>query len=109
MKKDCLSVQQNYHSDIRQRERSSRADIEGRSPKRSKRTHYIDADYILLSALSGTIQTSCDTWVIDSGASHHMTCYQKLLSDLDKRERNHNVILGEDVRYAVRGAGATSF
>ena len=36
--------------------------------------------YMLLSALSGTIQTSSDTWLIDSGASRHMTGYRKLLS-----------------------------
>ena len=80
-----------------------------RSPKGSKRTHSTDADYLLLLALSGTIQTSCDTWLIDSGASHHMICYQELLSDLDKRESHQKVILGDDARYAVRGAGATSF
>ena len=38
-----------------------------------------------------------------------MTGYQKLLSDLDRRESNQNVILGDDARYAVRGVGATSF
>ena len=38
-----------------------------------------------------------------------MTGYQKLLSDLSKKESNQNVILGDDARYAVRGAGATSF
>ena len=107
MKKDCPSVPQNYRSDRRQR--ASRAETEGRSPKRSRKTHLTDADYILLSALSVTIQTSCDTWLIDSGASHHMTGYQKLLSDLNKKESNQNVTLGDDARYVVRGAGATSF
>ena len=55
------------------------------------------------------IQTSINTWLIDNGASPHMTGYQKLLSDLDKRESNQNIILGDDVRYAIRGTGATSF
>ena len=32
-----------------------------------------------------------------------------LLFDLAKKERHQKVILGDDVRYAVRGAGATSF
>ena len=67
------------------------------------------ADYLLLSALSGTIQTRWDTWLIDSGASCHMTGYQELLSDLAKRESYQNVIPGDDARYAVRGASATSF
>ena len=59
--------------------------------------------------LSGTIQTCCDTWLIDSGASRHMTGYQELFSDLAKRESHQKVIIGYDARYAVRGAGATSF
>ena len=79
------------------------------SPKRSRRTHSIDANYLPLSTLSSTIQTSCDTWLIDSGVSHHMTSYQELLSDLAKREIHQKVILGDDSRYVVRGAGATSF
>ena len=38
-----------------------------------------------------------------------MTGYQELLSDLAKRESHQKVILGDNARYAVRGAGATSF
>ena len=38
-----------------------------------------------------------------------MTGYQKLLCDLDKRESNQNVILGDHAKYAVRGVGAASF
>ena len=109
MRKDCSSVQQNYRSDRRQKERASRAETEGRSLKRSRKTHSTDAEYILLSALLGTIQTSLDTWLIDSGASRHMTGYRKLLSDLEKKESSQNVILGDDARYAVRGTGTTSF
>ena len=109
MKKDCSSVQQSYRSDRRQKERATRAEIEGRSPKRSRKTHSTDVEYILLSALSSTIQTSSDTWLIDSGASRHMIGYRKLLSDLEKKESSQNVILGNDARYAVRGIGATSF
>ena len=75
MKKDYPSVQQNYRSDRRQRERASRTETEERSSKRSRRTHSTDADYLLLSVLSSTIQTSKDTWLIDSGASRHMTGY----------------------------------
>ena len=32
-----------------------------------------------------------------------------MLSNLAKRESHQKVILGDDARYAVRGAGATSF
>ena len=109
MRKDCPSVQHNYRSNIRQKERATRAETEGRSPKRSRKTHSNDAEYLLLHALLGTIHSSSDTWLIDSGASHHMTGYRKLLFDLEKKESSQNVILGDDARYAVRGTGATSF
>jgi hypothetical protein len=102
-------VHQNYRPNRRQRERASRAETEERSLKRSRRTHSTYANYLLLSALSSTIHTSCDTWLIDSGASRHMIGYQELLSDLAKRESHQRIILGDDARYAVRGAGATSF
>ena len=52
MRKDCPSVQQNYHSDRRQKEIETRAESEGQLPKRSRKTHSTDAEYILLSALS---------------------------------------------------------
>ena len=55
------------------------------------------------------IQTSSNTWLIDSGASRHMTGYQELLYDLAKRESHPKVILGDDARYVVRGDGSTSF
>ena len=38
-----------------------------------------------------------------------MTGYGELLFDLVKRENWQNVILGDNAKYAVKGAGATSF
>jgi hypothetical protein len=32
--------------------------------------------YILISSLTGTVTHGSDTWLIDSGASKHMTGYQ---------------------------------
>ena len=66
-------------------------------------------DTIFLSRLSGTTQTSKDTWFFDSGASHHKIGYLELLSDMAKRGSYQNVILGDNSRYVVRGVGATSF
>ena len=86
IKKDCPSVHKNHHPERRQRQRAPRAEIEEPSSKKSRRAHSIDSDYLLLSALLGTIQTSRDTWLINSGASRHMTGYGELLFDLAKRE-----------------------
>ena len=40
----------------------------------------------LISALTGTITTNSDTWLIDSGASKHMTGSRKALTDLTEKE-----------------------
>lgn len=86
IRRDCPSINDNHHLDKRQRQRASRAEIEEPSSKRSRRVHSSDSNYLLLSALSGTVQTSRDTWLIDSGASRHMIGYGELLFDLVKRE-----------------------
>jgi hypothetical protein len=39
-------------------------------------------DYVLILALSGSISPGEDTWLIDSGASRHMTGQRDILSFL---------------------------
>jgi hypothetical protein len=41
-------------------------------------------DYVLISALSGSVSPSEDTWLIDSGASKHMTSQRDILSCLSE-------------------------
>ena len=55
------------------------------------------------------VHTSRDTWLINSGASRHMTGYGDHLADMVQREFREKVVLGDDARYAVKGAGVTSF
>jgi hypothetical protein len=43
-------------------------------------------DYVLFSALSGFVSPGEDTWVIDSGASKHMTGQRDILSSLTKNK-----------------------
>jgi hypothetical protein len=38
-------------------------------------------EYVLISTLTGTITHGSDTWLIDSGASKHMTCYKDSFSN----------------------------
>jgi hypothetical protein len=65
-------------------------------------------DY-LISALSGTITNSFETWLVDSGASRHMTSYRSALIDLTERKSYVHVELGDDATYAIQGVGSTSF
>jgi hypothetical protein len=46
-------------------------------PKKvAKQDESSDEDYVLISALTGTVTHGSDTWLIDNGASKHMTGYE---------------------------------
>ena len=92
------------------KQRASRDDIDDEPPiKKTRDKHSSDSNFLLLLALSCTVQTSRDTWLIDSGASRHMIGYGDHLEDVVQRELQEKVVLGDDARYVVKGAGATSF
>ena len=42
-------------------------------------------EYVLFSTLSGPVTPREDTWLIDSGASKHMTGQKKTLSRLEEK------------------------
>ena len=51
-----------------------------------KQTREEDAEeYVLFSTLFGSVTLGEDTWLIDSGASKHMTGQKKTLSKLEER------------------------
>ena len=43
-------------------------------------------DYVLISALSGSVSPSEDTWLIDSGASKHMIGQRDIISCLTENK-----------------------
>ena len=53
-------------------------------------------DYVLISALSGSISPGEDTWLIDSGASKHMTSQKNILSSLTEKNFPQKATLGDD-------------
>jgi hypothetical protein len=58
------------------------------------------------SALTGTIED--DMWIIDSGASRHMTRDQARLSYLNERNTSYKVELGDKSTYPIEGFGQAS-
>ena len=50
-----------------------------------------------------------DTWLVDSGASKHMTGYKDYLSALVEKESHQKVKLGDDYQYPIKGVGEASF
>jgi hypothetical protein len=58
------------------------------------------------SALTGMIED--DMWIIDSGASRHMTGDQARLSNLNEKKTSYKVELGDKTTYPVEGFGQAS-
>jgi hypothetical protein len=58
------------------------------------------------SALIGTIED--DMWIIDNGASRHMTRDQAILSNLNEKKTSYKVELGDKGTYPVKGFGQAS-
>jgi hypothetical protein len=68
-----------------------------------------DEAFFFISTLSGTVPTDIDIWLIDSGASKHMTGYRDHLTDLVEKEFSLHVVLRDNARYDVKGVGASTF
>jgi hypothetical protein len=64
---------------------------------------------INISALSGMVPINDNTWLIDSGASKHITDIRNHLTDFVDKETHLHVVLGDDARYNVRGVVSSTF
>jgi hypothetical protein len=65
--------------------------------------------YVLISALSGSMSHGEDTWLIDNGASKHMTCQRDILSYLRENKFPQKVTLGDDYQYPIKGVGESNY
>ena len=66
-------------------------------------------EYVLISALTGSVSPGNDTCLVDSGASRHMTGYKDSLSSLEQKDSPHKVMLGDDYQYAIKCMGEASY
>jgi hypothetical protein len=66
-------------------------------------------DYVLISALSGSVSPGEDTWLIDSGASKHMTGQRDILSCLSEKKFSQKVTLGDNYQYPIKGVGESNY
>jgi hypothetical protein len=55
------------------------------------------------------VPTNDDTWLIDNGASRHMTGFRDHLTNLVEKETNLHVVLEDDARYNVKRVGTYTF
>jgi hypothetical protein len=89
------------------RQHASTTDVDSKPHQRDEDIK--DEAFFFISTLSGTVPTDSDIWLIDSGASRHMTGYREHLTDLVEKESSLHVVLGDNVRYTVKGVGTSSF
>ena len=66
-------------------------------------------EYVLISALTGTITHGSNDWLIDSGASKHMMGFKESFVKLSEHESPHKVKLGDDYQYPIKGSGESSY
>ena len=84
--------------------------VEDEGPSQKKeRNDNSDNEYSLISTLTGTVTHDNDTWLVDNGASKHMTGYKNYLSTLIERESHQKVKLGDDYQYPIKGVGEASY
>ena len=84
------------------------AEEEGPSQKK-ERNDNSDIEYYLISALTSMVTHGNDTWLVDSGASKHMTGFKEYLSTLIAKESSQKVKLGDDYQYPIKGVGEPSY
>eukprot|EP00253_Pinus_taeda_P013641 PITA_13641 len=66
-------------------------------------------EYYLPAALSTSAPSdSMGIWFIDSGASRHFTSYKEVLHNLIDKETNLEIVLGDNMKYPVKGVGNVS-
>jgi hypothetical protein len=58
---------------------------------------------------SGSVTPGEDTWLIDSGASKHMTGQKDILSNLTENDFAQKVSLGDDYQYPIKGMGESTY
>ena len=58
-------------------------------------------EYLLISALMGTISTGKNDCLVDSGASKHMIGYKESFTNLSEHESPHQVKLGDDYQCPI--------
>ena len=71
------------------------AEEEGPSQKK-ERNDNSNNEYSLISALTGMVTSGNNTWLVNSGASNHMTGFKNYLSTLIERESHQKVKLSDD-------------
>ena len=66
-------------------------------------------EYVLISALIGNTTHGSDYWLMDSGASKHMTGFKESFVRLSEHESPHKVKLGDVYQNPIKGSGESLY
>ena len=73
--------------------------------KRTREDSSSDEEYVLISYLTSTITHGNNDWLVDNGASKHMTGYKESFINLSEHESPHKVKLAYYYQYSIKGSG----
>ena len=62
----------------------------------------------MIFTLTGNITHGSNDWIIDSGASKHITGFKESFVKLPEHESPHKVKLGDDYQYPIKGSRESS-
>ena len=104
--KNCPRNKRNSHKKKDKRKHHAHTSEDDDRPRKRVKQESEDSSsdekYNLISALTETIAHGSNDWLIDSGASKHMT-------GLSEHESPHKVKLGDDYQYPIKGSGESSY
>ena len=105
--KDCRKPKRRF----KRRFQTSTAEKKERKKKKNAKSSEEDEprrEYYLISALSGSITNSANSWLVDSGSSKHMTGFCEAPTNYRKKKFTTQVELGDETTYKIEGVGSTS-
>jgi hypothetical protein len=100
---------QKFQASVVNEEAKPQEEPQRRQTRAATREQELQKEHYLVSALSDTITKSEEIWLIDSGASKHMTDFKQNLANYQDRNYKAKVELGDDGTYKIKGFGSTSF
>jgi hypothetical protein len=106
--RDCPKIRKGnkdkYHASIAVEDESRRT-----KTKEASGNQETKREYYLISTLSGSLTNGVESWLIDSGASRHMTINKEVLANFKEKEFSAQVELGDNASYTIKGLGSASF
>ena len=93
-----------HHQGTTTKRNHAHLDEDDNEERPQKKTRGEDVEeYVLFSALSRSVTLGEDTWLIDSGASKHMTGKKTTLSNIEEKNSPEKVSLQDDYQYPIKG------